>query len=337
MAAGRMGFNVMIGFYGTSGRRHRRAALSSLLLLGAFALSPERASAEDAGQGCPVPPTVSAEISAKGVYRTGTDSVDRDALAYNKASLAKLDTFIKMIGDLGDAAMKGDAAAARCFGATMSKWVATDPLTASDSGQASFSQQWSLASISLAIIKAQAGGARITPEVERWLRKVSDQVRAFHDAQQLKNNHAAWAALAVGGAAYILHDNDAWRWAMAREAMIIDQIQDDGTLPREMMRGPRASSYHVFTAMPLLSLNLLRRCRGGLDPRQSDRVQRLERLLNAIDANQQFLASRTSSQQFPTTAMYVVNALEGTGAPNASTEKLGGNIDNLRAVAARCR
>lgn len=331
-----MGLNVMIGFFGTSARRHRRTATVSLIVLGAFALSPGRASAEDAGQGCPVPPTVSAELSAKGVYKSDSNSVDREAQAFNQASLAKLDAFIRMIGDLGDAAMKGDAAA-RCFGATMTKWVATDPMTAPDSGQASLSQQWSLASISLAIIKAQAGGARITPEVARWLKKVSDQVRAYHDANQLKNNLAAWGALAVGGAAYILRDDDAWRWAMAREAMVIDQIQDDGILPRELSRGPRASSYHVFAAMPLLSLNLLRRCRGGLDARQSDRMRRLERLLNAIDANQQFLAERASSQQFPTTAMDTVKALEGAGPPNLSTDKLGGNIDNLRTVAARCR
>lgn len=329
----------MIGFHGTLDRRHRRAATASLVLLGILALSPQRASAEESGrgQGCPEPPTVSAEIAAKGIYRQGSSAVDRDAQAFNNASLASLDAFVKRIGDLSDAAMTGDAAAARCFSATMTKWVATNPMTAPDSDQASYSQQWSLASIALAIIKAQAGGVRVTPEVERWLRTVSDQVRAFHDSRQLKNNHAAWAALAVGAAAYILRDDASWRWAMAREAMVIDQIQDDGTIPRELSRGQRASSYHVFSAMPLLSLNLLRRCRGGLDARQSDRMRRLEGLLNTIDTNPQFLAARASSEQFPTTAMFAVNALEGRGAPNASTDKLGGNIGNLRAVAARCR
>ncbi|SFK57739.1 Alginate lyase [Methylorubrum salsuginis] len=327
----------MMGFHARSDLHHGRTAIAALVLLGGVALAPQRASAGGTGQGCHVLPTVTAEINAMGTYKSGTEERDPDAKAFNRQSLAGLDAFTKTIGSLGDAAMSGDAAVARCFGPAMTAWVATDPLTAPTSDQARFSQQWSLASTALAIIKAQAGGARIPPEVQSWLRTVSDQVRAYHDARSIKNNHAAWAALAVGAAAYILHDDDAWRWAMGREAMVTDRIRDDGVMPLELARGPRASNYHVFTAIPLLGLNLLRRCRGGLDARQSDRMQRLEGLLDTLEANQQLLAEQASSRQLPLSAVDVVKALEGKGAPNVSMDMLGGRIDNLRALPTRCR
>lgn len=326
----------MMDLLNLGGRRLRPASVAPLALLAALAvLSPREAAARTTS--CPEPPQTAAALDARSPYQAGSNAKDKDNVAFNEAATAGINGFIVEIERLADAAVDGDAGAADCFGATMAKWVRTAPMTQTLSGQATLQQQWFLAAIALTAIKARAGGARLSPEVERWFRTVSDGVRGYQDARQFKNNLAAWGALAVGATAYLLRDDDGWRWAMGRQAMVVDQIQPDGVLPKELARGPRASSYHVFAAMPLLATSLLQRCRGGIDSGQADRLQRLGGLLRSIEQDPQFLAARARSEQFPAKAMPAVAALQGGGSQNVFEDKLGGNVGNLRQALARCR
>lgn len=325
----------MIDSHGTARYRLGRISVASLALAAALSvLSPREAAAR---AGCPEPPQTAAALDARSPYQAGSNAKSKDNAAFNEAANAGINGFIVNIERLADAAMGGDGGAAECFGTTMTKWVKTAPMTETLSGQATLQQQWFLSAIALATIKARAGGARLSPEVERWFRTVSDGVRAYQDARQFKNNLAAWAALAVGATAYLLRDDDGWRWAMGRQALMVDQIQPDGVLPKELARGPRASSYHVFAAMPLFATSLIQSCRGGVDAGQADRLQRLGGLLRSIQQDPQFLAARAGSEQFPAKAMPAVTALQGGGPENYFEDKLGGNITNLRQALSRCR
>ncbi len=314
--------------------RHRGAVVA-LALLAATALSPHSAQAQD-GAGCPIVNEVAPTIDAKGPYKKGAVIRDDDNVRYNKLSMLELTRFRKSISQISDQVVQGDGSAKSCFESNLAKWVATDPITVAPSQQAAFEQTWALATVALAIVKAEAGGAKITPETTRWLRRVTDQVRDFHDRKNSRNNHRAWAALAVGAAAYALRDDDAWRWALASEAMIIDQIQPDGTLPLELQRGPRSSTYHFFTAMALMPLNMLRACRGGVDARTRDGTARLLTLLHKIDQDPQVLAGQAGQEQGVITDLPIIASLEGTRDPGRVVDRLGGNVGNLRQSLARC-
>ena len=306
---------------------------ASLLALAAFALATD---ARAAGA-CPDPAPTAAAIDAVPIYKQGTYAKDRSAEGYNAAALSDLHGFVESIDRLSDDVVRGDAAAARCFASSLAKWVQTAPMTAPGSDQASNEQQWALASIALAIVKAEAYGVRIDPAVEAWLRTVSGQVQAFQDAKKLRNNLAAWGALAVGATAYVLNDEASWRWALRKEAMVTDQIGPDGILPKEMSRGPRASTYHVFATMPLLALNLLKSCRGGQDQAQAAAMQRLLGLLDTIGSDNQYLAARAGNDQIPSMKMPVIHALAGKSSQGSFEWMLGGDVANLRQAASRCR
>ncbi|WP_342149943.1 alginate lyase family protein [Methylorubrum sp. SB2] len=311
--------------------------MATLALLGALFSGAAAAQTPSPGDGaCPLPPETSAILDAK--MRGGKSSgSDDEVKAFNRQALGPMVGFIKRMEGLSDAAINGNAAAGACFGTSLDRWVRTDPATVPQSDQAHFEQTWTLSAMALAIIKAQAAGVTITPAAKNWLRTMSDGVRAFHNARPFTNNHAAWAALAVGAAAYITRDEDAWRWALGRESIVTDQIQPDGTLPRELQRGKSASSYHLFTAMPLAAFNLIQRCRGGVEPAQAAAMKRLVTLLPQMEQNPQLLAPKAGAEQGVLKHYAVVRILRGESQERFNEQKLGGDIGNLPKALAQCR
>ncbi|WP_162249994.1 alginate lyase family protein [Methylobacterium sp. Leaf456] len=313
------------------------ASLATLALIAALASGEAAAQAPNPGDGaCPVPPETPALLNAKPLGKKNGER-DEEGRAFNREMMGGMVAFIKSLERMSDAAINGDAAAGTCFGTNLDRWVRNNPATLPQSGQANFEQTWTLSAVALAVVKAQAAGVKITPEVKNWLRTMSDGVRAFHTAKPFTNNHAAWAAVAVGAAAYITGDQDAWRWALGRESIVTDQIQDDGTLPRELQRGKSATSYHLFTAMPLAALNLMQRCRGGVEASQGAGMKRLVALLPQLEQNPQFLAARAGAEQGVPKHYPVVRILRGESQETFFEQKLGGETANLPKALARCK
>src|SRR5258708_10779979 len=105
-------------------------------------------------------------------------------------------------------------------------------------------------------------------EVPAWFKRVALGVMPPYEDTSSKsrtvprNNHSAWAGLAVAAAGVAANDHDLLDWGIRRYRLTISQIQEDGTLPLELARARRALHYHLFAAGPVVVLAELAAANG---------------------------------------------------------------------------
>ncbi len=114
-------------------------------------------------------------------------------------------------------------------------------------------------------LKAHAAQSQ---KVEAWFGKLADKVVSDWNAypKERSNNHNYWAAWSVMASAVALDRRDLFDWSVEQYRRGVDQITNDGYLPRELVRETRALSYHNYSIAPLLMVSAFAKA-NGLDLR----------------------------------------------------------------------
>ena len=150
--------------------------------------------------------------------------------------------------------------------------------------QAEYERQWLLCALALAYLDlrpAMAPAARAS--VEPWLDELADAVWAFwqgpdgRPTAHRRNNHHAWAGLALAASAQATGHAGHWQRAHQVFEASLAAVQADGSLLLEQARGRRALHCHAFDAAPLVVMAELARARGQdwLAPPAGPALQRL--------------------------------------------------------------
>jgi poly(beta-D-mannuronate) lyase len=232
--------------------------------------------------------------------------------------------------------MRDEKNQVECFRRQLDDWAQRGGLSVATSVPAHIQRQWALAGIAASMMKVKSHGIELNPPARAWLHNLMNQVKSFHDEHNLINNHAAWAAFAVGAAAHLLGDQNAWTWAKEREMRVLEQVTDTGLMPPELRRGPRASTYHAFAATPLIAFERLRACRNDTDPRATRALDRVLKLLRQIEATPQLLEPLANSPQFPIATFPKLYSLQVGQGASAFDPMLGGDTLMLHNALSRC-
>ena len=131
------------------------------------------------------------------------------------------------------------------------------------SNQAYYVQGWVIGAIAIAYLKVRGSGlisAEQSRDILPWMVNVVHQTLDYYDAQKQKgtgdaeNNHLYWAGVEVAATGIAANDRKLFDWGMAAYRAGVNQINPEGSLPREMARGQRALHYHLFSVAPLVYL-----------------------------------------------------------------------------------
>lgn len=214
---------------------------------------------------CGEPPPAVRDIKADRFYTDAASSVpDQTIIDANKASLAALDKPLVSMIRKSDAALQGDAEAARCAGHWLAAWArAGAMLGVMSSRQAGYERKWRTAGIAVAYLKAKPGiepGDRAV--IEPWLQELADHVISDYGRPKELNNHYYWAGFAAGAVGTATGSPHLLSYARDAYGSGLAAIQPDGTLPRELQRKARALSYHNYALAPLVMMAELAALRG---------------------------------------------------------------------------
>jgi poly(beta-D-mannuronate) lyase len=86
--------------------------------------------------------------------------------------------------------------------------------------------------------------------------------------------------MAVAAVGIATNDRGLFEWGLAQYRLGVEQIQDDGTLPLELMRRGRALHYHLYALAPLVMLAEMGERNGIL--LYQEQHGRLHRLVNRV-------------------------------------------------------
>lgn len=260
-------------------------------------------------QPCPAAPALPREITAQDYYsdpaRSVIDPARRRAYA---AAVAPWNRAASQIARFADRARRGDRTAAGCAVASLAQFASRQAMTAAmATNQASYVQGWMLGAFALDWLKLRADPS--IPAAERaaipaWLVRVAERTRGYFDPRAQKvdgrNNHRAWAGLAVMAAGIAADRRDLFEWGVASFHILARQVAADGTLPLEMARRSRALHYHVFAAEPMVAMAALA-APDRVDLYEADDAA-LRRLMVAVRrglADPGWFAARAGAPQMP--------------------------------------
>ena len=163
-----------------------------------------------------------------------------------------------------------------CAMAWLNSWAEAGALLSDEHNHTGMSvRKWTLGSLAGAYLQlkfattqplaAHAGQSR---RVEAWFGQLADKVVSDWNAypKERSNNHNYWAAWSVMASAVVLDRRDLFDWSVEQYRRGVEQITDDGYLPRELVRETRALSYHNYSIAPLLMVSAFARA-NGLDLR----------------------------------------------------------------------
>ncbi len=220
----------------------------------------------DAPYKCPEPPAFSKTMDAEGYYIDANHSIIDPAkkAAYEKLEKgpASLAEYVAKAAD--DYLAKGSRAAAQCVysllnaAASASAWAGTMP-----HNQGVYDQNWMLSGTAIPYLKVRQSGVGMPEQearIQKWFLTVATQVRTYFDERHFRpnsdawNNHIYWAGLAVAAQGVANNDKGAFKWGMAAYSIGADEIEPDGSLPREMDRAGMALHYQLYAVAPLVML-----------------------------------------------------------------------------------
>ncbi|HTV03751.1 MAG TPA: alginate lyase family protein [Acidobacteriaceae bacterium] len=131
------------------------------------------------------------------------------------------------------------------------------------SNQAYYVQGWVIGATAIAYLKIRDSGLvrrDESREILPWIVNVVRQTMRFYDVRteehkgDAENNHLYWAGVEVAAAGVAANNRKLFDWGIDTYHVGVNQIQPDGSLPREMRRGRRALHYHLYALAPLVYL-----------------------------------------------------------------------------------
>ncbi|ETX26881.1 alginate lyase family protein, partial [Roseivivax isoporae] len=254
------------------------------LALAMLAGTPSLASAQDdAAQGCIDVPEPVVSLSYGSRYTDESEDrsdLDADSNAAVNEALGPIDDFIQDLASKANAAARGDRDAAACVVDAVLAWADADALSELETMNAQISSPARIAGIAMAYLQVRQT-AEVDPDaaetIEGWLdaraRAAADYFDRDAPPGSSRNNLRAWAGLAAASAGEATGNDYLKSWAAHTTAVIACQADEDGALPLEMDRGPRALHYQLHAVAPLVvsaalldddGYDLFETCDGGI-------------------------------------------------------------------------
>ncbi|TPG45718.1 hypothetical protein EAH89_25930, partial [Roseomonas nepalensis] len=165
----------------------------------------------------------------------------------------------------------GEAGAASCALSALDAWAKNAALLGAFNLQGGYHRKWTLAGAALsflAIREAPGLDPVALGRTGRWLGEVAEAVRPHYERQSaaiisdVRNNHAAWAGLAVAAAGVAGGNRAQLDWGVARLRAQLGQVDERGVLPQEARRAAMALHYHLFALEAVAALERLAAANG---------------------------------------------------------------------------
>jgi poly(beta-D-mannuronate) lyase len=182
----------------------------------------------------------------------------------------------------------GSNGSAACGLTHLGKWAAAGALQGNFTEQAKANRRFNLAGLSVAYLAlrhspASSGSAAV---IGQWFEDVALVCAA--DESRLENNLLYWLGAGLCGSAIANQNAALFTRGVAMARRGIAEIAADGSLPREVARGPRALTYHSFALSPLLMVAELALANGvDLYGENNAGLQRLTKftIANIVDSS----------------------------------------------------
>jgi poly(beta-D-mannuronate) lyase len=233
--------------------------------------------------------------------------VDPERLAARDAAVLPLQTLVRSVTEAADfwagsAPVAGRFAA--CAAQSLDAAARAGALLGRVDSQGGFERKWVWCGLALAhlkLVQAPEYGADAQARVRAWLARAFAEMRVPYDRSpsgtpsvQL-NNHMTWAGLCAMAIGLAAEDRAAWRWGISRLERTLAQVDSDGFLPQELLRGSKAWHYHVFAMGPLAMGAVLARANGH--DLADSRFHRLARRTLDAYADPSVFRARTGAAQ----------------------------------------
>lgn len=239
---------------------------------------------------CPEAPEPILNIEGVAYYTdpafSRVDPVRREA---DRAVQARLDALTHVVQAAVERARSGEQGAAACAVKLLDAWARARAMLGQVNLQGSYHRVWALAGAALAFLQVRDGPGQ-DPEavgrVARWMGDLARAARPYYDRSSraaisdLRNNHAAWAGLAVAAAGIASDDRSHFYWGIGKLRAQLSQVTPAGALPQELARGALALRYHLFALEPIAALERLARANDVSLP--SGEQAALQRLTNFV-------------------------------------------------------
>ena len=213
---------------------------------------------------CKHPPAPMKDLFFESMYDKSSKNssiINPDAYTKYKTDIKPLQTFESGLATTANRYLQSNPARpeiAACTMSWISIWADADALLGESNASGEFLRKWVLSSISLAYLQVR-DDPYISPDMHekthKWLKKVARRVKEDFsknpDNNSRNNNHMYWAAWGVMSAAIALDNQELFDWALYEAKVGVQDIQENGTMPLEIARGPKAYHYHHFAAIPL--------------------------------------------------------------------------------------
>lgn len=219
---------------------------------------------------CPSAPPGMRDIKAQGYYVDAAHSVINEAAKReNMAMTQPLDDFTKQVADMSDRYLADhDVSAGECAISWLSSWARDGAMLGAmihvNNDQSDYLRQWVHGGVAIAYLKTRGvATAEQRAQIEPWLKQLaSDNLEYWDSPRKKHNNHYYWTGVGIMATAVATNDDTLLDAARVIYQKGIGDIQNDGSLPMEMMRGKRALHYHNYALAPLVLMAELARVKG---------------------------------------------------------------------------
>lgn len=230
-----------------------------------FVLLLSSGSASYAFKLCDDPVRAIKDISATGYYTDSKYSV----IDYKKKALlteqtAPITLFTNTVSGFADDYLAHKKKrAVSCAVKWLNTWALNEALLGEmKSSQAQYVRIWALDSITLSYLKIKPGVDKDRANnIEKWISDLANVTLSFKDKLP-KNNLTYYLGLGLMGAGVATDRPDLINEALIIYDQAMEDIQEDGSLPKEMGRGKRALVYHNYSLEPLVIMSELSRLIG---------------------------------------------------------------------------
>jgi poly(beta-D-mannuronate) lyase len=214
------------------------------------------------------PPIVIFDLQSKyGAAQSGNqgkkrDTVDEEAEASFEAGMKPIKVFMAdVVKAANDYHRTGRQTAAVCALAHLAHWAKADALREPGSHTSYYKLATTIAGLSSAMMQIEPALSRDSADrvlVSRWLATRANQIRTYFDGlktpRSSRNNHRAWAGLAVASAGVVAKDKTLLDWGLTSYKLVVCQASSEGALPLELERGSKAREYHFYALAALTPL-----------------------------------------------------------------------------------
>ncbi len=209
---------------------------------------------------CDPPPPAVVDIEANSYYVDKHHSIIDEALrAQNRANVKPLEDFLSTVSTGASdfqSHPEEHLQEGQCALTWLSAWAEQGAMLGRMTAEQSYyERKWMLAGLALSYAKVQkSASATQKVAIEKWLKTLAMETIEHSDRYKnpQRNNHYYWEGLAVTATGAVTHDRRFLDWGKSVFYNAMDQIQNDGSLPRELDRGQMATHYHAVAAAPLV-------------------------------------------------------------------------------------